>query len=360
MTEILERPCKSQGTFILPALSPAIPVKYGTDDYLQKAVARLALALERAGIPLPGGAFESIGNTVKLQLGNWVCELLGAHASCIGGHVSFEVRQERLEFWMNATNNLNAYRLKPVVEALEKLHPGAGWFVEGLIDDARGYGIPLYNPAFLGYQMDYMFHEQTTDEDYCKEMRSQETGEDPEDIELTEEDIQSYRESVPYMPSNVYASIEDHRHLLRMASPHQESKRYPKLSVRQATKLLGQDMPEKLRTCLQDAINLAKVQASISPGTYAWNAQEDYEDLIPIGAACFVTWDTIDLLAETVEHFEEGEYNSGQAIEVLAITGIKPESTDQEYDAFVRSIRVYLQHWNALSALLSHFPVIEG
>jgi len=354
----LERPVpKAHGTFVLPRVSSEVPLVIGGEAIAYQSLAKFSLAAEKVGMALPGGPFTKLETIVKDQIQGWLEKQIGPKArETLRGQPSLIANSDGIEFFMNALSDLELLRLKPIVDALEANVAGLGWYVVDVIEKSHGRGIGLYSPASMGYHSYHYFCGAESDEEFVKQMRAQvgEDGEENPSPEKMEELIEQARNDYAYLPSSMLNSVDGHAHLLGWASPEGKPKRKYLKSKHVASLLKKTDLWEPLRQCVLDAIALDRIY-STSKGAYSWDFSNDEDEMEPIGAACFIAWNSADMLFELIQHHEENTYNSGTAIECLCRLKVAAGATPEEFENFARMLRTYFLQWNALGILLSHF-----
>lgn len=329
-SETLDQPGHlTHGTFVLPEIHSEIPSAFGKDSIRKQALAKFALATEQIGIPLPGGEFTSIEKILAQQWQDHLGKTLNEHART---HLKvlpeIIATDESLEVIMTARSELNTYRLKPIVEKLEKVVPGLGWYVQETISRVRAHGIEIYDSLLLAYALEYNYEGAETDEEYVRILMENE-GEDSADQELTDEVIARYKENYSWFPSDILKELDGHRRLLGWAPLKGAGQvRTKTLSRRQAiNSLRNRKLKGKLRECVNDAIQLDRLLAVDKKSDVHWHEVDD-ADLI--GAACFIAWDRPNLLWEQIEHHETNLYNGGMAYEALGKASISIDADAAE------------------------------
>lgn len=356
----LERPVsKAHGTFVLPKISSEVPLVIGGEFIVNQSLAKFSLAAEKMGMELPGGDFPKLEKIVQAQLQGWLDKQIGANArDTLRGQPLIITTPDEIEFFMRATSDLELLTLKPVIDALEAKVPGLGWYVVDVIEQSHGRGIGLYSPASMSHHSYYYFSGAESDEEFVKEMCAQ-NGEDEPTPEELPGLLEEAKNQYGYLPSGMLESVDGHAHLLGWATPKGEPKR-KHLKRKQVTALLKSvDMPESLLKCVTDAIALESAYKKYK-GAFSWDNSNDRDELDPIGAACFIAWDDADLLLELIQHFEEGTYNSGTAVECLCRLKVATGATPGEFEHMARLMRAYFDQWNALGNLLVHFRDKQG
>ena len=349
------------GGLYIPTIDEAVPVRFCKDLQRSQTLARFAKAAECAGVPLPTGSFLNIEQVVAEQ---WTQFLASNYPLGIfdglAGSPSLGVSDERLEIVINAETRLNAFQLKPVVEGLEAAATGLGWFVESVLSHASCHGHQIYDMSMAAYMVD-VFHcdlDEFSDRGYARSLLLQESDEAvPKLADITQEMIDKLKEQYSFWPNELLADVGGHAHLLRQFNIPGEKK--PKvMSARNAAKWLKGNERHKLAGAVEAAIQLHKALQHDPLREFVWNGHDD--DTETMGALCFLCWDDPQLLFEAIEHFEQNQYNGGQAVEAFArrVADVADVTDEDLQDIAVTTVE-YFNRWALLGKLLSHFPVWE-
>ncbi|MDH4483114.1 MAG: PRTRC system protein F [Rhodoferax sp.] len=352
--EAFTRPMKSHGTFLLPHFDPEVPSHIGSQNHILQALAKFSLEAAQVGFKFPDCELDpdNLVGFVQKQLQAWIDDAIGSNArSCLRGFPHWQVSDSKITFLMNADASLQVHRLKPVIESLENIEPGLGWYVVGVLERSEGQGIPLYSPRKMGELAEHMFHCALTDEEFALEILAQ-NGEEPSTPDELEETVAELAKDQNVMPSEVLDSVGGHAHLLGWVSRKREA--FPKyLRNKQAENIskVLQAAGAVAAVVLQDAIALHRLFAK-KKGGFQWKQLDDEEQM---GAACFLVWDEFDCPGKVVEMHEQYLYESGYGVECLCRISVPLDASSREIKQFVKQIRHYLVQWNALGNLLAHF-----
>lgn len=349
------------GGLYIPTIHEAVPVRFCKDLQRSQALARFAQAAECAGVPLPTGSFLNIEQVVAEQ---WTQFLTTNYPRGIfdglAGAPALAVSDERLEIVINAESRLNAFQLKPIVEGLEAAAQGLGWFVESVLSSASCHGHQMYDMSMAAYMVD-VFHcdlDEFSDRGYARSLMVQNGDEAVPKLEdITQEMIDELKEQYSFWPNELLADVGGHAHLLRQFNVPGEKK--PKaMSVRQAAKWLKANPSHKLAGAVDAAIQLHKALQKDPLREFVWNGHDD--DTETMGAMCFLCWDDPQLLFEAIAHFEQNQYNGGQAVEAFARrVADLAEANDEDLQDIAETTVEYFNRWALLGKLLSHFPIWE-
>lgn len=350
---VLERPVRQHGTFVLPEIASDVPFILGDRHLSEMLLAKFSLAAERAGMQYPGGKYTNLQDVIAKQLQGWIDQNVSKDAlELLAGNPSVEVSNTGLKFFMISASALQTFRLKPVVEALEAVKPGLGWFVADVITSSSGNGMNVYGPSLMGYRAEAMFYGATSDAEFAKMIAEEGGDSEPESEDEILAVLRDNEENFPCYPSDVLSNVGGHAHLLGWG--HELKQERPKiLDLKRATRAIkGLDMPQNLRSCVEQAIALKRLYDRDKTGEYCWNGEDDADQL---GAVFMLAWDDPYLLYELVEHEETDMMNSGTGMECLLRLNVPAEALECEFDQLARKIRAYFEQWSALGKLMRHF-----
>lgn len=350
------------GCLCLPVLDDAVPQRLGKERLRHRTLARFALAAARAGLPLPAGTFPGIEQVVAAQWNAFLARRDPAgSADALAGTPVVEIDDDTLRVVIHAQRHLNAYRLKPVIERLEAQAPGLGWFVEGVLTQASSHGLQIYDMRMASSMLD-VFHddlEEFTDQAYARailQAHGEAVGDAAEPV--PQDTLDELRTQYGFWPSGMLAEVGGHGHLI--APWHTRAAARPKvLGAHAAAHWLRRHRGHAHAALVATALRLKRALARDRERAFLWhNAADETE---PLGALCFLAWDSPQLLFEAVQHFEENQYNGGLAVEAFARRVLPlARLADTQLQRLARSTAAYLHRWMLLAQLLAHFPVWEG
>ena len=352
--EALTRPMKNHGTFQLPHFDPEVPSHIGSQNHILQALAKFSLAAAQVGFKFPDCELDpdNLVGFVQKQLQAWIDDAIGSNArSCLRGLPRLHVSDSEITFLMDADASLQVHRLKPVIETLENIETGLGWYVVGVLEQSEGHGIPLYSPREMGEITEYMFHGASTDEEFALEMLAQE-GVEPSAPEEIEEAVAEFAQEQDVMPSQVLDTVGGHAHLLGWVS--RKSDAFPRYLRNKQAENIATELHVagvEAAAVLRDAIALRRLFVK-QKGRFCWEQIDDEEQM---GAACFLVWDEFHCPGKVVEIHEQYLYESGNGVECLCRISIPLGASSAEIKQFVKQIRNYLVQWNSLGNLLAHF-----
>lgn len=344
------------GGFCLPAIDPEIPPELDQGVRRRQILAKFVGFAAKAGVSLPSGAFTSIDQVVQAQ---WQQHLEQTYPTGTFGRLAGKpevlVTDTQLAVTITSEHRLNAYRMKPVVEALEKSQPGMGWFLEDVISTASHYGHELYTMGHVSHWLDYTFGylDELTDEAYARHLLEQEGNEVGKDS-VPEATIERLRGEYSHWPSDVIEEVDGHKHLLGWASPG-----LVRATPAQARIWLQKHPRHAHAKTVELALKLMALFKR-SDQDFVWDGQHD--DSETIGAMAFIAWDHPGLLFEAVQHNEEMAYQGGMGVEAYARCQVllEPETATAEIRRLAKATVNYMKRWALLEDLLSRLPICEG
>lgn len=347
----------SPGCFYIPAIDASVPARFSQELQRSQTLARFAAAAAAIGVPLPSGNFLNIEQVVHDQWAQFIASRFPQDPfSGAPAHPVFRVTDESLEVVITSHSSLNVYRLKPVVEALESLAAGLGWFVQSILQAGSYHAHEMYDMGMVSYMLDALHWnmDEYTDEAYAR-MLMMDMGQDPPDGPIPKETIDQLRDEYSYWPSDLIAMVEGHEHLLSISSA-----RPPMMTARKAKAWLRDNGSNPLAAVVQTAVELKAAYRRDKDRAFIWNGSEDETETL--GALCFVAWDDPRLLLEAVDHHEQNQYNGGQAVEAFArcMLDLTNAGTEADLRRLARSTVDYFNRWALLGKLLSHFPIWES
>jgi PRTRC genetic system protein F len=349
------------GGLYIPTLDEVVPARFSKDLQRSQTLARFAKAAECAGVPLPSGTFLTIEQVVAEQWTQFLATnyQLGIFDG-LAGAPALTVSDERLEFVINSESTLNAFQLKPVVEALEAAACGLGWFVESVLFAASCHGHQMYDLGMVSYMVE-VFHydmEEFSDRGYARALLINNGDAVPPALDaITQEMIDELKDQYNFWPGDLIEDAGGHVHLLRQG--HVPGQKSPKvMSERQAAKWLKAHRQHKFAGAVDAAIRLHKALQKDPLREFVWSRHDDETE--PLGAMCFLCWEDPTLLFEAVSHYEQNQYNGGEAVEAFArrVADLADATDEDLQDVAVTTVE-YFNRWALLGKLLSHFPIWE-
>lgn len=317
--------------------------------------AAFSLEAHASGVALPTGKFTDLKSTLKKQLDGYIKKVCEAGDPMALG-VTIELTDEQLNLFVCSSNFIKTLALRPVIEDLNNLKEGLGWFVYDTLDKALGQDrFPAYKPSFMGCLAEMMwFDPSMTDAEYAQALRDDygSEAEGGSDAEVIAEF--GFGNGGP---SRLLSEYGGHAWML---GAHGRSKPKP-LSLRTAKRMLKSAMPERLRELLAATLDLQKESQREDSNMRLAEAYEGdsvamgYGPPNPIGSSCILVWDSPELTHELLQHFEESEMNGGEETDVHMV--FKADASDAiQVRQLVKSFQDFVARYAAISKVLQFFP----
>ena len=348
------------GCLCLPVLDGAVPARLARERLRHRTLARFALAAACTGVPLPDGSFTGIEAVLAAQWNAFLARRDPAgSADALAGTPAVEIDDDALRIVIRAQSHLNAHRLRPVIERLEAQAPGLGWFVEAVFTRCSAHGLQIYDMRMASTMLE-VFHEELeefTDEAYARAILQAQGDTADSEGPIAQDTLDALRTQYGFWPSELLAEVGGHGHLL--APWHTQAATRPKaMSAHAVAQWLRRHGQHACAAVVRAALRLQRALARDADRAFVWHAFDDETE--PLGALCFLAWDRPRLLLEAVQHFEENQYNGGQAVEAFARQVLPlSQASDLALQRLARSMAAYLHRWHLLAQLLAHFPVWE-
>ena len=347
----------SQGCFYIPAIDASVPARFSQELQRSQTLARFAAAAAAIGVPLPSGSFLNIEQVVHDQWIQFIEKRFPAEAfRGLRADPVIQVTDDCLTVVITSSSMLKVYQLKPVVESLESLAPGLGWFVQSIIQRAGYHAHEMYDMSMATYMLD-AYHwnmDEYTDEAYAR-MLLMDMGQDPPDGPVPKETIDRLRDEYSYWPSDILTEVGGHEHLMGSCAANG---RPPTMTARKVKQWARDNGANALLSVVETALELESAYKRDKDRAFIWDGSEDETETL--GALCFVAWDSPQLLLEAVEHHEQNQYNGGQAVEAFARCTLDAKNgTEADLRRLASSTVDYFNRWALLGKLLSYFPIWE-
>ena len=360
-SSVIEHPRPvGQGAFLLPDLDSAIPAQLNGKAAQEILLARLVLASERAGVPLPGGQFVGVKETLKLQWASYAQATLKA-GSCIQATIEFIVQDTLLEVRVVPAWRLPLIRIKSMVERLESIRPGLGWFAWDVVIQASCHGVNFYETSMLPYQLLRGYEDSEGDEGFAKSLLEEESRVSVDGPVSPEEMARLRREYEQPWPSDLLHAVGGHANMLGWKSAN---KALEASVVSECAQSGGSSWAAEELQCINDALALHVALANDVNRAFLWDQCDPNFDSFGenpelVGAAAFIVWDESSMLEEAVSEFEQCAQSGSNAIEAIGHCYVLNTASDAELGQLVHETVNYLKRWKLIEALLRNFEIEE-
>ena len=327
-----------------------------TESCLQKNAAELSLEAHANGVVLPKGKFTDLKKTLAKQLQAYVLDQCGPDDP-LALDLYLSLGDDDLKLVVGATPQIETFMLGPVIESLNAMHEGLGWFVYKTISAGDADGYPIYTPSLIGSLVDMMwFDVGLTDAEQAQGIRDDYgLSEDVDDEQVFEEHAGGYK------PSDVLSSFGGHGWMLANYPREGPGFTQPEaLSSKAAQQVIAAMPKTTLLEVVQAAIDLeAELQMDTNLRTHRSAEEDEWGSAVnAYGASCILVWNDHHIAHEVIQHYEENEMNSGESSEYHMTFTADPTDPDS-IRALVRSFQDFVRRHAALKKVLQHFPKVN-
>lgn len=330
------------GMWALPTFAPELQTDNLDVSISGKLLAGFSLAAHSRGLPLPTQPFTTLLDALNAQFNSYLLAQTG-HTDLLPMDLKFVMEDQSLHMVGYPCQNLPLIRLRQVVEEINAVCPGLGWYIPQTIARSHAAALPLYDPYRMRSIAEYMwFTGAETDEEMIQEIYGEEVTDENRDS-LTE----MLHEENAYTPSMWSQSMGGNTEIWAASNPSTSASFDRKLR-----KAMGTDtVSETARTALQQARDfnrLLKKQESLRLD-FNKDLPEDGGD--QVGALAFVVWDDTELPFELVQHYESSAYEGDAYEETLHCTFDLSDRT--QWPHTIDTIKAYVVRFVSFSKLLS-------
>lgn len=312
------------GAWALPGFSPEIPSIIRAADLAgsQQGVAAFGLCAHDNGVKLPRGEFTNLSRMITQQWQRHIKQSIACFKVHIPLDVSLVADETMLTATVSGSLDLEQFVLRPVVDRLNEISDGLGWWAANVAMSAGGDGIPLYNLQDIA---DHACHavgrcEEFTDEAFLATIRENE-GDD----QLTREYVvENYHYT---WPSELIEEAGGHTWLFKTQKQDEAGEwrlahkppRMPTTRVVRTWLRKRRDLPADVRALVQDFIALdeecKRIDTALKHGMPCFDEDDPMaEPGDVIGAIGFITWDQEhDKAWEILTDWGEQAMNSGES-----------------------------------------------
>jgi PRTRC genetic system protein F len=344
--------------FALPGLAAEIPMIITVGGDHDVLAAKFILASEDAGVPLPtntkGSLLEVLGRQWQQYIQSKTSDL---NRDYRGVEMSIVLGAETLALSLRTEEVVRTYRVKPLVQRLERIKPGLGWYVYHLIGGIYSRGLHYMDMGWYSWFTDRYGSCPETDEELAQAILEEqfydETDYLPFDVKRMEEYKEALSDFMPAWPSDVIKAVDGHAHLAGL-SKGKGIKVKPKNLTKTAFKRLAADktLPRKVR----EALNAAKaLEAQIDKIEAGVLTPED-GDRVPL---FLLAWNQPHIMWNIANSMLDDSMNGGVLEYDLAIQKVTADSTQSDLKAMAMNFINLIDLYRATLKLLEHFEPIE-
>ncbi|MDP3350513.1 MAG: PRTRC system protein F [Hydrogenophaga sp.] len=360
------RPARSHARSLpsLPEISSEVPASLQRANTRSQILARLVLAAEAHGLKLPGGPFAQVNDVLTQQWAQYCDAVSPELGRLLLGEPEILVSDDLLDVVINARPDINTFFMKAVVESLEKVAAGLGWFVVSVLQSARGSGFAFYDLTVVSYHLESRFWDldEFTDECYASHLLMEEGDREyGDDSKPTEDDMARLREQYQFWPSQILEAAGGHDVLLGGVVAAKDSKK-PRVAPMKPSavhKWIKANSDHAQLECVKAALALQKHLSKKEATALIFDSGPD--DTQAVGGMCFLAWEDPQMVWESANHAEEYAYNGGDVMEAVARKTLQldKELTDGDLSQLVVELKAYINGWHLFERLMSHFPQQE-
>ena len=321
-------------------------------------LAMFSLEAHRHGVGLPGGTFRTVEKTLVAQWDKFIKSLTLSNDP-LNVELQFKVEPEALVARVVCESRITTLRLKPLVEALNALQPGLGWWVFDVAARSDRDMFPMYSiSGFETLLRTDMWLDSFSDQAVLDRMN--ECCEEEQTMEQLKD------ESSVLWPSDLIDSVDGHLWMLKVHDLPEEQRacaanQKPSLAtLEEVSAFLNSRAPSELVAATKDFLmlhqELERSESQIKLGTREFSEESMY-DMETMGASCVLVWDDHALPWDLIEHAEQREMECGEAT-TTAIQFTATGSTSEDMESFTSMIKDFVTRYAAIGRAFSHFEKV--
>jgi PRTRC genetic system protein F len=341
--------------WVLPAISPDVPLEVSRGDCATSALARFMLLAHKKGVRLPTSIFTTTMDALTEQFGGYATKTIKADAVHLPLDVDICLHDGTITFEAHANNHLDVYKLRPAVERLNAARPGLGWFIPDAVGLGHRVGLSTYDPSrTIGSCFGRWFEAESDIEMASQAMEIDESA-------VTAADIEAAREQYGSMPSDILEAFGGHKNLIGWSQTAAERQATKALTAAQARACLSEiKLLQSDRNLVDAALSFVssvsnkKTDARVAPNGWDHeNDEEDYSD--QIGALAFVIWDEEDIPLELIGDYEQQAQGGDGCTTRMARINVELDEPAQ-WGNFIDAYKLYINRYAAFSNFIGQLP----
>lgn len=337
------------GAWCLPSLSPLVPHRVHEGASLaDSSLAKFSLCAHRCGVPLVEDRFLGLQVTATQQ---WRAYLnaQGDLDNPLPMSLSIDGHPGYVHVELTSQSEIPLFRLKGMVEKLNALHDGLGWWAWFLIEDASS-NYPMYS---FGYQRHAAlfagWFEADTDQEAVEYIR---------ECHGFEGTLEQMREELSTIwPSDFAAAAGGHGWMYRVREG--ANQQHPKrMSLAQVKAIAINCADPEIQQVLFAGLALEEANNRKILGNWdqyhgAVPECDDLEGCETLGSTCFVCWDAPSICFEVVEHAERFlmEAESRESFRIWRMSTDDPRALRNG----VRALKAFMDLHARLGKFMSFF-----
>lgn len=321
-------------------------------------LAMFALEANTQGVPLPGGTFRTVEKTLTEQWEKFIVSLTPRNDPLVVS-LHFKVLPEALVASVVCESRLNTLRLKPLVEALNELQPGLGWWVFDVAERADMDMFPMYSISdYVHLLQSDWYLESFSDQAVVDRMN--EGCEEEQTMDELKDDTSVF------WPSDLVASMDGHLWMLKAFDLPEdqrhcaENKKPCLATLEEVSAFLNSRAPSELVAAVKDFLllqqELERSDSQMKKGTCAFS--EEYGcDAEIMGASCVLVWDDHCVAWDLIQHYEQRLMECGEASD----TAIEFKTTgcgSEDMQNLTTMVKDFVTRYAAIGRAFSHFDIV--
>lgn len=356
ISQVLPRPPAWQA-FALPGLAADIPMIINLGGDHDVLTAGFILASEDAGVPLPantnGTLLEVLGRQWQQYIRSKTADLSRDYSDV---EMSITLASDSLALSVRTENVARTYRVKPLVQRLERIRPGLGWYVYDMFCGIYSRGLHYLDMSWYSWFTERYGASPGTDEEVAKTILEEQFYEDTEYLPFDASRMEEYREALqdflPAWPSEVVKDLDGYAHLAGLPVGKGAKSKPKKLSKTAFRKLAAdKTLPRKVSEALKAA---AALEAQINKIEGGVLTPED-GDRVPL---FLLAWDSPHIMWNIANSMLDDSMNSGVLEYDLAVQKVRAGSTPSDLKAMAVNFINLIDLYRATLQLLNHFEPI--
>lgn len=356
ITQVLPRSPAWQA-FALPGLAADIPMIINLGGDHDVLAAQFILASESAGVPLPtnthGTLLEVLGRQWRQYIQSKTADLSRDYRDV---EMCVTLASDSLSLSVRSESVGRTYRVKPLVQRLERVKPGLGWYIYDMLSGIYSRGLHYMDMSWYSWFTDRYDTSAGTDEELARTILEEQFYEDTEYLPFDASRMEEYKEAlqdfIPAWPSDVVKSLDGYAHLAGLPVG-KSAKRKPKSLSKTAFRTLAADktLPRRVSEVLKSAVTLEAQIKKIEPGLLT---PED-ADRVPL---FLLAWDSPHIMWNIANSMLDDSMNSGVLEYELATQKVTAGSTQSDLTAMAVNFINLIDLYRATLQLLNHFEPI--
>lgn len=356
ISQVLPRQSAWQA-FALPGLAADIPMIINLRGDHDALAAGFILASEDAGVPLPtktnGTLLEVLGRQWQQYIRSKTADLNRDYSDV---EMCITLASDSLAISVRTESVVRTYRVKPLVQRLERVKPGLGWYIYDMFSQLYSRGLHFMDMSWYTWFTERFGTSPGTDEELAQTILEEQFGDDTEYLPFDASRMEEYREALqdfmPAWPSEVVKALDGYAHLAGLPAGKGAKSKPKKLSKTVFRRLAAdKTLPRKVSEALKAAVALEAQINKIECGLLT----PDDGDRVPL---FLLAWDEPHIMWNIANSMLDDSMNSGVLEYDLAVQKVCAGSTPSDLKAMAVNFINLIDLYRATLRLLNHFEPI--